>query len=289
MLNDDTVLVGQSLNSDLAALRLSHPHIIDTSVIYHHSRGPPYKAGLKWLSQRFLKREIQTSVNAGHSPIEDARACLDLLKLKLDKGETFGTSDDNRESIFKRLARPPHGPKKTAVVDYGEPAKWYGAYATHTIACSTDEGISKGMGKCAAGDDTDAIPPMDFVWGRLRGLETAREFCTKDSQQIDIDGPLPELQRDPPRELLAEKVKETVERIREVYEALPKCTAFMVYSGTGDPRQWRRMLDLQKRFKEEFKVRKWDEVSVKWTDAEEQELKNALKIAKRGVGFMVVK
>ncbi|KAA8896389.1 hypothetical protein FN846DRAFT_783696 [Sphaerosporella brunnea] len=289
LFNNDSILVGQSLNSDLAAMKFSHPHIIDTSVIYHHTRGPPYKASLKWLTQRFLKREIQKTSIAGHNSIEDARACLDLLKLKLDKGKSFGTSDENRESIFKRLSRPPHGPRRTAIADYGDPQKLYGNHATSTFACTTDDEVVAAVRKCSAGDPS-GIPQMDFTWARLRALETARGFNQASSNgPIDIDSPLPELARDPPKEELVAAIQATVERIREVYEGLPKCTAFVVYSGTGDLRKWRQMNELYRRYKEEFKVRKWDEMGVKWTDNEDRGLRKALEAARRGVGFMVVK
>jgi RNA exonuclease 1 len=65
--------------------------VIDTSVIYQHPRGPPFKASLKWLAQKWLKREIQTAVAGeasvgGHDSEEDARTCVDLLNLKMQKG-----------------------------------------------------------------------------------------------------------------------------------------------------------------------------------------------------------
>src|SRR5699024_8572156 len=44
-----TILVGHSLNSDLTALKLTHPFAVDTSMIYPHPRGPPLKSSLKWL------------------------------------------------------------------------------------------------------------------------------------------------------------------------------------------------------------------------------------------------
>jgi len=288
LFNHDTILVGQSLNSDLVAMKFSHPHIIDTSCIYHHARGPPYKASLKWLSQRFLKREIQNTGATGHDSAEDAQACLDLLKLKIEKGAKFGTSDDNRESIFKRLTQAPHG-KKAAMVDYSDPNKFYGAHATAVLDTTNDDEVVKNVGKCVNGDMEAGLPAMDFTWARLRSLETVRSFSGSNSKSIDIDGPLPDVVRDPPKADLIESVRETVTRIRQIYDAVPKCTAFIVYSGTGDPRQWRCMDDLQRRFKEEYKVRKWDEVGIKWTDVEDQKLKKSLSVARNGVGFMVVK
>ncbi|KAL4874038.1 hypothetical protein BDV12DRAFT_158935, partial [Aspergillus spectabilis] len=66
-----TILVGHSLNSDLNALKLTHPFIVDTTFLYPHPRGPPLKASLKWLTQKYLGKEIQKGTT-GHDSIEDA-------------------------------------------------------------------------------------------------------------------------------------------------------------------------------------------------------------------------
>lgn len=93
------ILVGQSLNSDLKAIKLMHPYVIDTSLIFDHKRGKPYRPSLKWLAIKYLKREIQLGRNvnlpshkkkSGHDSKEDALACIDLVKLKLEKGLAFG-------------------------------------------------------------------------------------------------------------------------------------------------------------------------------------------------------
>lgn len=81
-----TILLGHSLDCDLAALKIRHPLVIDTTVIYRHSRGPPYKPSLKWLTQKWLGRKIQES-DGGHDSKEDALACVDLLRMKLSHGE----------------------------------------------------------------------------------------------------------------------------------------------------------------------------------------------------------
>lgn len=60
-------------------------------MIYQHPRGSPFKASLKWLAQKWLKKEIQNvvasdSVVGGHDSEEDARTCVELLQLKMQKG-----------------------------------------------------------------------------------------------------------------------------------------------------------------------------------------------------------
>lgn len=281
LFNNDTILLGQSLNSDLTAMRLVHPHIIDTSLIYHHTRGPPYKPSLKWLTQKHLCRAIQNGGAQGHNSVEDARACLDLLKLKLERGMEFGTINASTESIFKRLSRYPIMPKNGAVVDYGQPEKWYGAHATRTVAAKTDAEVTDGVLSCATG-----FGAMDFTWGRLRGLELLRGWHKITSPDGEALGPSKD--GEPDTATLAAAVEEVVKNIKKVHDGLYQNTALIVYSGTGDPREMKRLMDMHKEFRAQYQVKKWDEIDVKWTDTEEQELKAAVKAARAGLGFMTV-
>jgi RNA exonuclease 1 len=86
IITPSTILLGHSLESDLRALQLAHPHCIDTALIFHHPRGRPLKPGLAWLTRRWLNRTIQDRGPGGHDPEEDARACIDLLKAKIKNG-----------------------------------------------------------------------------------------------------------------------------------------------------------------------------------------------------------
>jgi len=78
-------------------------------------------------------------------------------------------------------------------------------------------------------------------------------------------------------------------RLHKIYSSLPPCTALIIYSGSGDPREMSKLQAMQQTFKREYKVKKWDELSVKWTDVEEQALKRAARQARNGVGFVGVK
>jgi len=77
----DSILIGHSLDSDLKALKMVHYNVVDTSVIYPHKYGPPYKWSLKLLCEQHLQRIIQSE--AGHDSKEDALASLDLVWKKL--------------------------------------------------------------------------------------------------------------------------------------------------------------------------------------------------------------
>ena len=71
------ILVGHSLHHDLHALKLLHTRIVDTSLLYPHRLGLPYRVKLRTLAAEHLNRNIQESAQ-GHNSAEDAQAALDL-------------------------------------------------------------------------------------------------------------------------------------------------------------------------------------------------------------------
>uniref|UniRef100_A0A6A7FTK6 RNA exonuclease 1 homolog n=2 Tax=Hirondellea gigas TaxID=1518452 RepID=A0A6A7FTK6_9CRUS len=77
-----TVLIGHSLESDFMALKLIHNNVIDTSFMFPHKMGPPFKRALRNLASEYLKKIIQNDVG-GHDSTEDAITCMDLLHWKI--------------------------------------------------------------------------------------------------------------------------------------------------------------------------------------------------------------
>jgi len=63
-----------------------HPYVIDTSVSFNMTGIRNKKSKLSHLVQHFLQEEIQQG-NDGHNPVEDAGACMKLIKLKLANGK----------------------------------------------------------------------------------------------------------------------------------------------------------------------------------------------------------
>ena len=319
LLTPTTILVGHSLDADLAAIKISHPFIVDTSILYPHPRGPPLKSSLKWLAQKYLSRAIQQGHGAtGHDSIEDARAALDLVKVKCEKGPEWGTSEAAGESIFKRLGRSQLRGKVGigAIVDRGNPERGFGHSAEVCIGCGSDEEVVDGINRAVRGDPDGKVVKgggVNFVWGRLRDLEGKRGWSNEYRQAPAASKPEPgeittvngteadgEVERqttgdvllnpppDPPPTELAAAVTSTCNNIKAIRDALPPCTLFIVYSGTGDPRPMAKYHEIRRRFQAEYKVRKWDELTYKWGDEEEQGLKVACRTAKDGVGFVCV-
>ena len=292
------ILIGHSLNSDLLALKLTHPFVIDTSILYPHPRGPPMKSSLKWLSQKYLNREIQKGHGTmGHDSIEDARACLDLVKMKCERGPQWGTSEATNESIFKRLKRVPkhgmaHGSsdgKTGAIIDHGHPERNFGTMASCCIGCSTDDEVVTGVKRAVLGDGDGSYIPgggVDFTWARFQELASIRGWLL-DYRYSPPTAPKPHSES-PSATNLKIALTDTVQHIKTIHDFLPPCTLFIVCSGTGDPREMARLQEMQRTFKREYATKKWDELSVKWTDAEEQGLKAAVRRAREGVGFVTI-
>jgi RNA exonuclease 1 len=308
ILTPRTILVGHSLNSDLNALKMTHPFLIDTGILYPHPRGPPYKQSLKYLAQKFLHREVQKGSN-GHNSVEDARTALDLVKQKCEKGPAWGSGDTNAESIFKRLGRTQRPQSSNeyrngAVIDWGEPNRGHGNQAKVSIGCKSDEEVVKGIDLALKGNAVGregTTESIDFVWARLRELELARGWwddaktadieairqtalerlgLSREDTDVDLEVHGPEL---------GDALSRTVAHILQIYDSLPRCTAFIVYSGTGDPREIRRLQAMQQQYRREYQTKNWDNLSVKWTDTEIQALSKACQEARNGIAFIGVK
>ncbi|KAI5645402.1 exonuclease domain-containing protein [Phthorimaea operculella] len=110
LLPADAILVGQSLNIDLHALKMMHPYVIDTSYIYNFTGERTRKPKLKTLAKEFLNVDIQSGKN-GHCPTEDSITALKLVQLKLSKSIEFGDAvyvnrQPYKENILKMEKTP---------------------------------------------------------------------------------------------------------------------------------------------------------------------------------------
>ncbi|KAB5581116.1 hypothetical protein GE09DRAFT_950110 [Coniochaeta sp. 2T2.1] len=311
ILTPRTILVGHSLDSDLKAMQLTHPFIVDTSVLFPHARGPPLKNSLKFLAQKYLNREVQRGGHSGHDSIEDAKTCLDLVKKKCEKGKAWAAGDVQGENLFKRLTRAgtsyynQAGPeakggaatgKSSAAVDWGDLERNQCAAATYKIPCTSDAEVEAGIMRAVHGDpDGLEIPGggVQFVYARMRELEELQGWWNRNKMTDDqqTGGPPNQNGAAADGSKLKTKLEELTQRLARIYASLPPCTAFIVFSGTGDPREMSRLQAQHVAFRKEYNTpgSKWDQLSVQWTDVEDQALKRAVRVARNGVGFVGVK
>ena len=308
LLTPSTILLGHSLESDLNALKLTHPFIIDTSLLYPHPRGLPLRSSLKYLSNRYLKREIQIAGSQGHNSVEDALAVLDLVKQKCDKGPKWGTFDVNGESIFVRLTR---SGRVGAIVEYGTPERGLGKSADVHVGCSNDGEIVRGIEGVLNRKPEDG-PRVNFVWARLKELENAWKQTqgggSASQQQVQAQAEARAQPNNldsvsttrpdntnttaPPSttSLLASATASTTSHILSIISSLPPQTLTIIYpSHSPDLSAIQQLHEQQRQFKKEFKVKKWNELSVQWTDREEQMLRGEFARARNGWGLVFVR
>lgn len=185
-ISSNDIMIGHSLENDLEALKIRHPIIIDTAVIYQNpTRGYSFynsKPALRNLARRYLQRSIQTGGSNGHDSAEDALACLDLFKLKIKHGAKFGLEDSfGKISLADRIVmagpKPSVVPQDTfapahhvAVVDYGVPF-WAKSSAQSIISCFDDNEIVRNTAIAARNHV--------FTWARMRELELLSESMKK--------------------------------------------------------------------------------------------------------------
>lgn len=130
----ETILIGHSLDNDLRALKIIHRCCVDTCVMYPHPRGFPFRQSLKYITKKYLDKEIQNyksskqpgtaldkgsesksgdadamppPVQLGHDSVEDAHAALMLAILKANCGKflpiTESSDVDSRLSLCDYL------------------------------------------------------------------------------------------------------------------------------------------------------------------------------------------
>jgi RNA exonuclease 1 len=88
-LPSNAILAGHSLEYDLHALKLWHGRVVDTSLLFPSPRGPLCKQSLRQLAATYLSRAIQLVHKQGHNSVEDARAALDLVHVRLELPRAF--------------------------------------------------------------------------------------------------------------------------------------------------------------------------------------------------------
>lgn len=122
LISQNTIICGHSLENDLRALELVHKRVIDTSLLYPHPQ-PSYKYSLKRLAFNFLDQVIQTvnsTQEGGHDSVEDAKAALDLVKMKVQYGPEFGSMTKEFSNLFDKLTQ---ASKKSIIVGMEAPSR----------------------------------------------------------------------------------------------------------------------------------------------------------------------
>lgn len=83
LIQPDTPVIGHAIDNDLNVLRVIHPTVIDTVLLYPHPSRLPLRMSLKTLARKVLERDIQTGGDRGHDSREDSIATGDLVRVRV--------------------------------------------------------------------------------------------------------------------------------------------------------------------------------------------------------------
>lgn len=178
----EAILVGHSIENDLLALKILHHRIIDTTALYPHPKGLPFRSALRFLTSTYLNRAIQTGTD-GHCSVEDAVATLQLVQLKVKHGPTFPSIEQEykQKKVINELCRLK---KSVLLVDTQRACRSLSGGAACIIPCDTNDKIAHHV----VHQLTTGFPPT-FTWARMRGASRAE--IAKYAQEIQFH--LPEM------------------------------------------------------------------------------------------------
>lgn len=256
IISEDDVLVGHSLENDLNALKIRHPKIVDTSVIYEHRAGPPFRPALRSLASTHLNYNIQTGEKVGHDPVEDAKACMDLVKLKIVSGLTFGVSVST-ENLFQKLSNA--GIKSLKLDDDALKRK------NSDNLSNFDRQIFESL--------LHHVDDYKFIVARLKGLALSRGYAYGISMRSDRE------KKSLPCE--SEALDVLSQGLSDLYEKSPEGTMITLISGNGDTRPYSKILaELETIDKEE---------RTKARQERSEEVEKAVAMARDGVTVVLFK
>lgn len=270
LISSNDILVGHSLQSDLNVLKLRHPRIIDTAIIYDHKAGPPFKPSLKFLVSEYLNYSIQEDVDNGHNSIEDAKACINLLKSKILHGMAFGKSVDT-ENLFERLAKKSY--KRTLLLNDSVVTNVSSTNTNHVscVRCKSDKEIMENI--------ISQSEAYDLFVGRLRDLEFVRKYSTPSLVSVRQ---IPSIEDSKETNIEDVTINNILKGLNSLYDNLPSNSLIILLSGSGNTKNWTKLMnELNKCDTKEEKMKK--------RGALENDIEKSIVKARDGVATLIIK
>ena len=270
--------IGHSLENDLNVLRIMHRAAIDTSLMFSHPRGPPFKPALRVLSERLLNRRIQ---DGSHDSVADAAATMALARLKFAKGPAFGEVRPDGVPLADVLS---DAGQRVSLVDRSKMLARLATGSASAIASSSDADTAAKAAR-EARKPTPGGPSL--VWGHLSDLgafQEARAQRARRRAETSLDGgdaAAHEQEELEEASTEARVLSQVDAAVSTVLDAAPAGTLCLVFSGQGDTATARRLLESKFRRNQGLSGGPWDE-------ADEAALTRANDHARNGLLFYTV-
>ncbi|CAM6010637.1 unnamed protein product [Sphagnum balticum] len=235
----EMILVGHSVENDLLALKIYHPLVIDTALLYQHpERGSSYKPALRALTSRFLRRRIQENKN-GHDSIEDARAAMDLTLLKIKNGPAFGRRmKPYCENLIQVLS---NHERSCTLIGNRTMLHHYAVGSCNAVIANSDNDV------LARAEKEVRKASVDFLWlqfselqsyyeGEAQNLEAMALHVAEMAALLTCNKGVKTSTKIKPclSQDLQTVLTQLDDRIRRLHEALPLNSLMITFSGHGD-------------------------------------------------------
>ncbi|SSD60709.1 related to RNA exonuclease 1 [Saccharomycodes ludwigii] len=274
ILSADDILIGHSLQSDLKVLKMRHPKIVDTSKIFDHKAGPPFRPSLKYLAFTYLNKVIQNDDLNGHDSFIDAKICMELTKAKIVNGLAYGLNV-NTESIFRILCKS-DGIRSITLNDYASKLHFLTQRESkdncQSFKCTKDEEIIEHVKKY--------MNDADFFVGRMRNLEFARNYSPQRGDNIKVSSDaIDDLGN---KNFDKNEMQKLKENITNLYNSVPNSTLIVLFSGSGDVRKYMELNQKMNKIKNK-------EEREKFQKEHSRELETYVQCAREAVCTLILK
>eukprot|EP01017_Pseudomicrothorax_dubius_P041595 TRINITY_DN6668_c0_g1_i1.p1 TRINITY_DN6668_c0_g1~~TRINITY_DN6668_c0_g1_i1.p1 ORF type:complete len:317 (-),score=32.92 TRINITY_DN6668_c0_g1_i1:77-1027(-) len=193
LIDKTSILVGHSLENDLASLKIVHERVIDTSILYQNEGG--FKSSLKNLSFKYLNWKIQNG-DDGHDSAEDAKAALALAKYRIeviDNIPILGGNEEEYTPLRKADFLENLIAQKNSVllIERAKYLKAFLKFGIHITECSKSgslEGITKGKSWISQSSKaTSNVPNIILLREKYKenaDFGSAKEYLTRLDQLL---------------------------------------------------------------------------------------------------------
>ncbi|GEQ69478.1 hypothetical protein JCM33374_g3150 [Metschnikowia sp. JCM 33374] len=292
LVSSEDILIGHSLDSDLNVMKIRHPKIIDTSLLFEHHRGYPFKHALKYLAETHLARTIQNGERdgSGHSSVEDSRACLDLVKLKLIEGPDYGKIVGL--SLFKS-AFDVNPQRQSSLVDYSMDE--YGSLLddvkeptlVKSVVSNDDEAVDAAIKQLTS-------KSFHLLWLREVQFNCGRKPAPQNYTGRLIDEANKAGTKKSPVSIEERKdlLRSLDKRLERLYNELPTDSLLIINTGGGDPTRMNYLNYVKRSFQRQLKAGKdIADFSAEelWDFDKATQLQEATETARQGMTLITVK